>query len=183
VEVPTVGTSILSVNNSKGALLVALILKQMETDEPDDDPPFDADPWWTTLSDVRIVAQVTAGEYSGGQSSFNSTGEYVGGLLQGVFGEKDHLVFTTRIQTVPRTPFIGDIATHAYRWSEFAPKESGKRISDGDLQLVEVPVSDTDRAVMKTIMNSPAMKVPLKPGARPVEFRPDNRGRMMAATA
>lgn len=181
-EEPPIGTSILAVLGPGGGLLglgdgglkVALILKEGSL-QPN--PPFDAHPWWTPLNEVRIVAEVTTGKYFPGGESLNSTGDFVGGLLQGVLGEKDRLIFTTRIQSEPPTK------THAYRWSEFAPKESSKRISDGDLELVEVSVTDADYAAMKTIMNSPAILVPLKHGTHPVEFRPDERGRLTSQIA
>jgi hypothetical protein len=175
------GTNILALIDPRSGLQIAQILKRASL-EPDKDSSFDSTPWdavpsiinraHTTLpfNDVRIVAQITAG-YSGGQL-FGSTSEYVGALVNEVLGNKKRLVFARIGSSI-----VTQIEARAFHWWKL-------RICNDE--LLEVPVTEEECLVMKTILGSPAMQVPLKPGTRPKEFHLDKQGRInsqMAANA
>jgi hypothetical protein len=175
------GTNILALIDPRSGLQIAQILKRASL-EPDKDSSFDSTPWdavpsiinraHTTLpfNDVRIVAQITAG-YSGGQL-FGSTSEYVGALVNEVLGNKKRLVFARIGSSI-----VTQIEARAFHWWKL-------RICNDE--LLEVPVTEEECLVMKTILGSTAMQIPLKPGTRPKEFHLDKQGRInsqMAANA
>jgi hypothetical protein len=166
------GTNIFALIDPRSGLQVAQILKRASL-EPNKDSSFDSAPWdavpsiinrahTTPFNDVQIVAQITAGS-SGGQL-FSSTGEYVGALVNEVFGNKKRLVFARIGSSI-----LTQIEARAFHWWKL-------RICNDE--LLEVPVTEGEFLVMKMILGSPAMQVPLKPGTRPKEFHLDKRGRI-----
>jgi dihydroxyacetone kinase DhaKLM complex PTS-EIIA-like component DhaM len=166
------GTNIFALIDPRSGLQIAQILKRASL-EPNKDSSFDSAPWdalpsiinrahTTPVDDFRIVAQITAG-CSGGQL-FGSTGEYVGALVNEVFGNKKRLVFARIGSSI-----LTQIEARAFHWWKL-------RICNDE--LLEVPVTEGEFLVMKMILGSPAMQVPLKPGTRPKEFHLDKRGRI-----
>lgn len=165
-EVCAWGTTILAVTSPEG-LKAAQILKAENRDS--DECSFDEIVWWDRLHKNRIVAQIEATFYPVGGSSFdeifNSTGEYVGGLLQGALGKDGRLI--VQVKNEVRTTM------KAYRWLNEDGGDDVQKleiVQGGAHYLVEIPVTESDKEMLRQIEESPAIQVPLILGSRPQHF-------------
>jgi hypothetical protein len=177
-----VGTIIVAVVDQDDQLRVAQVLKTLERNQGNqaNEDHFDSVAWWDLLHVNRLTVQITGTCRLA--RALGSTGEYMGALLEEVLQMEDHLI------VLVDHPANG-LAVHSFRWhdrenedgTEFVPPAlAGDKAmivpSYVDNLLHEISASDADRALMKKIMESPAMRVPLSPGTRPKEFYMNDKG-------
>jgi hypothetical protein len=177
-----IGTIIVAVVDQDDQLRVAQVLKTLDRNQRNqaNEDHFDSVAWWDLLHVNRLTVQITGTCRLA--RALGSTGEYMGALLEEVLEMEDHLI------VLVDHPAHG-LAVHSFRWhdrknedsTEFVPPALGgdKAMivpSFVDNLLHEISASDADRALMKKIMESTAMEIPLSPGTRPKEFYMNDKG-------